>query len=78
MMKKESSESEAAARVIADESSRLYDAMHGIIPRLTPLVLDKFGLADALADLVERARRSHAGVQFALQVELHDATLSPD
>ena len=30
--------------MIADESSRLYDAMHGIIPRLTPLVLDNFGL----------------------------------
>src|SRR5205085_3859322 len=27
-------ESERAARLIADESSRLYDAMHGLIPRL--------------------------------------------
>ncbi len=37
--------------------------MHGIIPRLTPLVLDNFGLAEALNDLVERTRRSHAGVR---------------
>ena len=29
---------------------RLYDAMHGVIPRLAPLVLDRFGLAEALAD----------------------------
>ena len=29
---------EQAARLVADECSRLYDAMHGIIPRLTPLV----------------------------------------
>jgi two-component system, NarL family, sensor histidine kinase UhpB len=33
-------QAEAAARLIADESSRLYDATYGIIPRLTPLVLD--------------------------------------
>ena len=46
----------AAARTIADEASRLYDAMHGLIPRLTPLVLDHFGLADALNDLAERTR----------------------
>src|SRR6185369_6574174 len=46
-------QAEQAARLIADESSRLYDAMHGIIPRLTPLVLDNFGLAEALDDLVE-------------------------
>ena len=62
-----------AARVIADESSRLYDAMHGIIPRLTPLVLDNFGLADALNDLVERSRRSHAEVTIDMQVALGSA-----
>lgn len=64
-----------AARVIADESSRLYDAMHGIIPRLTPLVLDNFGLADALNDLVERSRRSHAEVTIDMQVALGSASL---
>ena len=58
-------QSEQAARLIAEESSRLYDAMHGLIPRLTPLVLDNFGLADALADLVERTRRSHPGLELA-------------
>jgi len=62
-----------AARVIADESSRLYDAMHGIIPRLTPLVLDNFGLADALNDLVERTRRSHVAVALELHVDLGTA-----
>jgi two-component system sensor histidine kinase UhpB len=62
-----------AARVIADESSRLYDAMHGIIPRLTPLVLDNFGLADALNDLVERTRRSHASVALEMHVDLGTA-----
>ncbi|HWH80692.1 MAG TPA: HAMP domain-containing protein [Burkholderiaceae bacterium] len=68
----------ATARLIADESSRLYDAMHGMIPRLTPLLLDNFGLAEALADLAERTRASHPGVQIALEVDLGDAVLDSD
>jgi len=71
-------QAESAARVIAEESSRLYDAMHGIIPRLSPLVLDNFGLAEALNDLVERLRRSHAEVQIVLEVELGDCALDSD
>ncbi len=71
-------QAEQAARTIADESSRLYEAMHGIIPRLAPLVLDNFGLADALADLVERTRRSQPAVTIDLQVELGNASLVPD
>lgn len=67
-----------AARVIAEESSRLYDAMHGLIPRLTPLVLDSFGLAEALADLVERTRRSQPEVQLSLDVRLGDVALPAD
>jgi two-component system sensor histidine kinase UhpB len=71
--------SEQAARVIADESSRLYDAMHGLIPRLAPLVLDVFGLADALRDLVERTRRSQPQAQVDLQVALgEDVQLGTD
>ncbi len=71
-------QAEQAARTIADESSRLYEAMHGIIPRLAPLVLDNFGLADALTDLVERTRRSQPGVAIELQVGLGDAVLPAD
>jgi two-component system, NarL family, sensor histidine kinase UhpB len=71
-------QAEAAARLIADESSRLYDAMHGIIPRLTPLVLDNFGLADALNDLVDSTRRSHPDVQFSTQIELSRCALGSD
>ena len=67
-----------AAQLIADEASRLYDAMHGLIPRLTPLVLDRFGLPDALADLVERTRRSHPGVTVELRAEAGEAALAPD
>jgi len=71
-------QAEQAARLIAEESSRLYDAMHGIIPRLTPLVLDNFGLAEALADLVERTRRSHPGVQIDLHADMADAQLGSE
>ena len=67
-----------AARLIADESSRLYDAMHGIIPRLTPLVLDNFGLADALADLVERTRLNHPQVAIETHTELGGAALDAE
>ena len=68
-------QAEQAARVIAEESSRLYDAMHGLIPRLAPLVLDAFGLADALRDLAERTRRSQPQASVELQVDLGDVRL---
>jgi two-component system sensor histidine kinase UhpB len=71
-------DSARAARLIADEASRLYDAMHGLIPRLTPLVLDRFGLAAALGDLAERTRRSQPQLQIELDVEAADAPLAPD
>lgn len=69
---------EGAARMVADEASRLYDAMHGMIPRLAPLVLDRFGLAAALADLVERTRRSQPGVVIELDTALASTRLAPD
>jgi two-component system, NarL family, sensor histidine kinase UhpB len=71
-------ETARVARLVADEASRLYDAMHGIIPRLTPLVLDRFGLAEALADLAERTRRSQPELRFDAQVELGEAQLAPE
>jgi two-component system sensor histidine kinase UhpB len=71
-------QAEQAARLIADESSRLYDAMHGLIPRLMPLVLDNFGLEEALRDLAERTQRSQPDVRIELSVDLGDAILSSD
>jgi two-component system sensor histidine kinase UhpB len=71
-------QAEQAARTIADEASRLYDAMHGLIPRLAPLVLDNFGLAEALHDLAARTRQAHAGVQVDLDIRLGDTQLGGD
>jgi two-component system, NarL family, sensor histidine kinase UhpB len=65
-----------AALLIADECKRLYDAMHGIIPRLAPLVLDNLGLQDALQDLRERLLRSHPGLNVQLEITLPDSPLS--
>lgn len=56
-----------AARVITEEAGRLYDHMHGLIPRLAPMALDTLGLGDALGDLMDRLRAGHAEVHFELQ-----------
>ena len=71
-------QSEQAARLIADESSRLYAAMQGLIPRLAPLVLDTLGLEEALRDLVQSTRRSQPAVQIDLTLDLAGAVLSAD
>ncbi len=54
------------ARMISDEAARLYDAMHGLIPRLTPLSLDSLGLAATLQNLVAETRRRHPAVAVEL------------
>ncbi|MEF7612983.1 histidine kinase [Aquincola sp. MAHUQ-54] len=77
-MKAQDPQAEQAARLIAEECSRLYDAMHGMIPRLAPLVLDQFGLGEALADLVERTRRAQPGVHVALHVDMDNIDVAPD
>lgn len=72
------STAEQAARLIADESSKLYDAMHGLIPRLAPMVLDTLGLEAALNDLVERTRRAHPQVTVELRIDLAGVALGVD
>ena len=71
-------QAETAARLIADESSRLYDAMHGMIPRLTPLVLDNFGLADALGELLMRTRLSQPELLIESAIDVGPAALASD
>ncbi len=56
-----------AARLISDEAARLYDAMHGLIPRLMPLSLDTLGLADTLENLVRDWQRRNPSVQLSLR-----------
>ncbi len=59
-----------AAGLISAEAARLYDAMHGLIPRLTPLSLDTLGLAHALEKLVRDAQARHGEPALTLRHEL--------
>jgi two-component system sensor histidine kinase UhpB len=58
------------ARLISDEAARLYDAMHGLIPRLTPLTLDTLGLAATLENLAQDWQRRHPAIALTLRHEL--------
>jgi two-component system, NarL family, sensor histidine kinase UhpB len=65
------------ARLISDEAARLYDAMHSLIPRLTPLSLDSLGLSATLEDLVSDWRRRNPQVSIDLEHRL-PASLAPN
>jgi two-component system sensor histidine kinase UhpB len=58
------------ARLISEEAARLYDAMHGLIPRLAPLSLDTLGLAATLESLVRDWQRRHPSIALSLQHSL--------
>jgi two-component system sensor histidine kinase UhpB len=58
------------ARLISEEAARLYDAMHGLIPRLAPLSLDTLGLAATLESLVRDWQRRHPSIALSLSQEL--------
>jgi two-component system sensor histidine kinase UhpB len=60
------------ARLISDEAARLYDAMHGLIPRLAPLSLDSLGLAATLESLVRDSQRRHPSIALSLRQQLPD------
>jgi two-component system, NarL family, sensor histidine kinase UhpB len=65
-----------AARLISEEAARLYDAMHGLIPRLMPLSLDTLGLADTLENLVRDWQRRNPTIRLSLEHDL-SAPLGP-
>jgi two-component system sensor histidine kinase UhpB len=64
------------ARLISDEAGRLYDAMHGLIPRLVPLSLDTLGLSDTLENLVRDWQRRYPDVRLTARNDL-SADLGP-
>ena len=64
------------ATLIAEEAARLYDAMHGLIPRLMPLSLDTLGLATTLDNLVRDWQRRHPAIALSLRHTL-PADLGP-
>ena len=60
---------EQAARMVIDSADAIYEEEHQLVSKLRPLALDRFGLQDALQDLVEDARSRHADTRIHL--ELH-------
>ena len=56
-----------AAKLISDEAARLYDNMHGLIPRLTPLSLDTLGLANTLDNLFKDWQRRNPTTALSLR-----------
>ena len=56
-----------AAKLISDEAARLYDNMHGLIPRLTPLSLDTLGLANTLDNLFKDWQRRYPSIALSLR-----------
>jgi len=63
-----------AARLISEEAARLYDAMHGLIPRLAPAAVETLSLAEALEGLVRDLRSRHPAVTLTLR---HDLASNP-
>jgi len=65
-----------AAQLISDEAARLYDAMHGLIPRLMPVSLDTLGLAETLENLTRDWQRRNPDIALSLRHDL-PAELGP-
>ncbi len=59
-----------AANLISSEAASLYDAMHGLIPRLTPLALDTLGLAATLQEFVAQWQKRNPALKLSLTQNL--------
>jgi two-component system, NarL family, sensor histidine kinase UhpB len=57
---------EASARVVMGCADQIYDGVHRLIAKLRPLALDRFGLRDALQDLLDDRRVHHPDVALQL------------
>ncbi|MBP8148310.1 MAG: HAMP domain-containing protein [Limnohabitans sp.] len=55
---------ESSARLVMACADQIYDGMHRLIATLRPLALDRFGLHDALLDLLADSRMRHPKVQI--------------
>jgi two-component system sensor histidine kinase UhpB len=66
------------ARMVVDVSGQMYDAMHGLVRRLRPLVLDKLGLQAALQELVDSQRERHPELSITLATHGDLSRVSPE
>lgn len=58
-----------SARMVVQCADAMYESVHQMVGQLRPPALDRFGLADAVQDLVEQARTQHPGVHIQLQMD---------
>lgn len=58
------------ARLISEEAARLYDAMHGLIPRLMSPSLDTIGLGETLGNLVKDWQRRYPTIVLTVRHDL--------
>ncbi len=61
-------QTEASARLVTRCADQIYDGVHRLIARLRPLALDRFGLRDALQDLLGDCRLRHPHVTLGLDI----------
>jgi two-component system, NarL family, sensor histidine kinase UhpB len=57
---------EQSARLVMDCADKIYEGVHRLISKLRPIALDRFGLKDALQDMVDDWRLLHADVVLHL------------
>lgn len=61
-------QTESSARLVTQCADQIYDGVHRLIARLRPLALDRFGLRDALQDLVTDCRLRHPQTAVELAI----------
>jgi two-component system, NarL family, sensor histidine kinase UhpB len=59
---------EQSARLVMDCADQIYDSAHRMIAKLRPLALDRFGLRDALQDLLADWQVRHPGIALHLAI----------
>jgi two-component system sensor histidine kinase UhpB len=64
-----------AAQLLVDTTAKLHDALRRIIPRLRPVALDRFGLRDALLDLIADCRLQAPSIHFEVKLPSKPAVL---
>ena len=69
---------ESSAHMVVQCADAIYEEVHQLVSKLRPLALDRFGLQDALQDLLEDARRRHPQVKISLHVKANLDNLESD
>lgn len=69
---------ESSAYMVVQCADAIYEEVHQLVSQLRPLALDRFGLQDALQDLLEDARKRHPHIKITLLIQAPLASLDRD